>query len=220
MKRSRRNLMLCASVGIALTACATAAGAQQTQPAPQAPQSGRAESAAPRPNGSLWNPRARGWAEDVKASRVGDTITIVVQETTTATSTAATKGSRSDSASFGGGTGLLRRFLRDFGASATNSVDGSGQTSRSGTLATRLSAIVKEVLPNGNLVVEGTRTIGVNAEKQKVVISGVVRPQDINPDNTVSSIALANASIQYDGKGPVGDRQRPGLLSKLFGWLF
>jgi flagellar L-ring protein precursor FlgH len=68
--------------------------------------------------------------------------------------------------------------------------------------------------------VEGTRTVGVNAEKQKVVISGIVRPQDIGPDNTISSVYLANASVQVDGKGPIGDRQRKGLISTILHWLF
>ncbi len=173
-----------------------------------------------RPTGSLWSKSSRSWTEDVKAGRVGDTLTILVQETSSASSAASTKTSRSDSASFGGGTGILKRLLKDFGASANTAVNGQGQTVRTGSLVTRLTVIVKEVLPNGNLVVEGVRTVGVNSEKQKATISGIVRPQDINPDNTVSSVSVANATIQYDGKGVVGDKQRRGLISTVFGWLF
>jgi flagellar L-ring protein precursor FlgH len=179
---------------------------------------------AERPTGSLWNQNSTSLVRDVRAHRVGDTLTILVQENATATSTAATKTSRSDSANFGGFTGtleaLFRPLLKPTGASASLSTDGQGQTNRSGTLTTKLTAIVKEVLPNGNLLIEGTRIVGVNAEKQKVVIRGVVRPQDIGPGNTVSSVAIADATIQFDGKGPVGDKQRKGILSTIFGWLF
>lgn len=176
-----------------------------------------------RPSGSLWGKNSRSLIADYRAHRVGDTITVLVQESSSATSQATTKTTRSDSASFDGlNTAFdpLKRLLKPFSVSASNATNGQGQTNRSGSLVTRLTAVIKEVLPNGNLVIEGTRTIGVNAEKQKVVISGIIRPEDVGPDNTVSSIALANASIQYDGKGPVGDRQRKGLISTILGWLF
>lgn len=183
-----------------------------------------------RPNGSLWNKSSRSLVGDFRAHRVGDTITILVQETASASSSASTKTSRDDSVNFGGIAGSLAGLLRPFGikrdlpgpfdVSAKNASNGQGQTNRSGLLVTKLTAVVKEVLPNGNLLIEGTRIVGVNAEKQKVVISGIIRPQDIGPDNTVPSIALANATIQYDGKGPVGEKQRRGLLSTIFGWLF
>jgi flagellar L-ring protein precursor FlgH len=178
---------------------------------------------ASRSNGSLWGRNSRSLTADIKAHQVGDTVTIIVQETATATSSATTKTSRTDSAKFDGLTSpfrTLNRLLGAVGTSASASVNGQGQTNRSGTLVTKLTAVVKEVLPNGNLVIEGTRTVGVNAEKQKVVITGIARPQDIGPDNTISSISIANATIQYDGKGPVGDRQRKGLISTIFGWLF
>jgi flagellar L-ring protein FlgH len=174
----------------------------------------------PRPTGSLWNKGSRSLTEDVRAHSVGDTITIIVQETASASSTATTKTSKDESADFGGGTGLLRGLLRDFGLGAKTSMNGQGLTNRSGSLVTKMTAMIKEVLPNGNLVIEGVRTVGVNNEKQKIIISGTVRPQDINPDNTVSSIALANATVQYDGKGPVGERQRKGIISTIFSWLF
>lgn len=173
-----------------------------------------------RPTGSLWSNSSRAWTEDVKAHAVGDTLTVLVQETASASSAASTKTSRDDSASFGGGTGFLKPLLKDFGASAKSAVNGQGQTIRTGSLVTRLTVIVKQVLPNGNLMVEGVRIVGLNSEKQKATISGIVRPQDINPDNTISSVSVANATIQYDGKGVVGDKQRRGLISTVFSWIF
>jgi flagellar L-ring protein precursor FlgH len=173
-----------------------------------------------RPTGSLWSKNSRSLTEDVKAGRVGDVLTILVQETSSASSAASTKTSRSDQAGFGGATGALSGIFKSFGASANLAMNGQGQTVRTGSLVTRLTVVVKEVLPNGNLLVEGVRTIGVNSEKQKATISGVIRTQDINPDNTVSSVSVANATIQYDGKGVVGERQRRGLISTIAGWLF
>lgn len=173
-----------------------------------------------RPNGSLWNSGGRALTEDFRARRVGDLLTIIVQENTTASSSATTKSDKSDTANFAGGTGFLRRFLKDFGASAAASSSGSGATTRSGSLTARLTVMVKEVLANGNLVVEGMQTITVNKETQKVLITGTVRPQDIAQDNSVLSPQLANASIHYDGKGTVGDKQRKGILGRIFDLIF
>lgn len=183
-----------------------------------------------RPNGSLFSASAGSLIRDFRARKAGDTITILVQETAAATSSATTKTNRDDSVNFGGFTGafkgifgqagVTRGLLGPAGVSAKTGTSGQGQTNRSGSLITRISVVVKEVLPNGNLVLEGTRLVGVNAEKQKVVITGIVRPEDVSQDNTVSSIAIANLQVQYDGKGPVGDKQRRGLLTTIFGWLF
>ncbi|MCC6729074.1 MAG: flagellar basal body L-ring protein FlgH [Chthonomonadales bacterium] len=186
--------------------------------------------AADRPTGSLWGARGASMFADIRARKAGDTLTIIVQETATASSSASTKTSRDDKVAFGGVTGALsglfrplgitRDLLGPFGVSDSASTSGQGQTNRSGSLVTRITVMVKEVLPNGNLMVEGSRAVGVNAEKQRVTLRGVVRPQDIGPENTVSSIAVADAAIEYEGKGPVGARQRKGLLTTIFGWLF
>src|SRR5690606_17736037 len=97
---------------------------------------------------------------------------------------------------------------------------GGGSTTRGGSLNARMTAMVVDVLPNGNLVIEGRQTIIVNEEEQLIVVSGIVRPQDIAPDNTVLSTFVADATITYHGTGPLGDRQEPGLLTRLLNWLF
>jgi flagellar L-ring protein FlgH len=173
-----------------------------------------------RPTGSLWSGGARSIVEDLRARQVGDLLTIVVQESATASSTATTKSSRADSASFGGGTGILSRFLKDFGASASGSTSGQGATSRTGSLTTRLTVVVKEILANGNMVIEGTRVVTINKEIQKITLTGTVRPQDVSLDNTISSIQIANAAIQLDGKGTVGDRQKKGIIGRIFDLIF
>ncbi len=172
------------------------------------------------PNGSLWSSSSRGLAADCRAHKVGDPITIMVQESSTASSTASTKTSKSESYAFNGLTGGLHGLLGPLGSSDSSSLDGSGQTSRSGSLITTMSAVVKKVLPNGDLMIQGTRLITVNKEKENIVLTGEVRPQDISPNNTVSSVSLANATITYQGKGPVSKQTHGGLLSRLFGWLF
>jgi flagellar L-ring protein precursor FlgH len=182
------------------------------------------EASAPaRPNGSLYNKAQKSLIQDFRAAGVGDVITVLVNESSSASSKAATNSQRKDKGSFGGLNSsfqALNRLIKPFDLSADMQFQGQGSTSRSDNLNTRLSAVVKQILPNGNLVIEASRTIGINAEKQKVILRGTIRPQDISPANTVSSVAIADATIQYDGKGPVGDRQRKGLLSQIFGFLF
>lgn len=221
MKTSRSAAAL-AMLAIAATCAAETRKGQDPAAAQAAPVVVAPAPSAPA-NGSLWGRTSRALASDRRACRVGDTVTIVVQETTTGSSSANTKTSRSDKAAFGGlnsGFSTLNRLLKGFDASTSGSTDGQGQTDRSGKLTTRLTVTVKEVMSDGNLRVEGTREMTINKEKQRVTISGIVRPDDVTADNTVSSVALANATIQLDGRGPVADRQRKGLISTVFGWLF
>lgn len=83
-----------------------------------------------------------------------------------------------------------------------------------------MTARVTEVLPGGNLRIEGRQSIVINGEEQAIVVTGIVRPQDISRDNTVLSTYLADAQIVIEGDGPLGERQSPGLLTRIFQWLF
>jgi flagellar L-ring protein precursor FlgH len=159
---------------------------------------------------------------DSRAHEVGDILTITIAENTSAQSSANTKTSQDDSVSAFSGTGLFERLFRSLSLSATQSRsgNGTGQTTRSGSLVTTLSVVVKEVLSNGTLKVEGSRMVGINRETQHVVFSGLVRPEDVGPDNTASSTHIASVEVHYDGKGIVGDTQRPGILARLFRFLF
>lgn len=159
---------------------------------------------------------------DLRAHNVGDVLTITVDETATAKTTASTKTSQSDSVSAFGGTGLIHSLFRSLALTASNSLNGAGDgsTTRAGSLVTTLSVRVKKVLPNGTLLVEGTRVIGINKETQKIVFSGIVRPEDIGPDNTVPSSLVADVQVHYDGKGIVGDTQHAGILTRIFRFLF
>jgi flagellar L-ring protein precursor FlgH len=157
---------------------------------------------------------------DNKARRVGDTLTIIIDETASASSQAATKTSKNENLNYGPGFGPILHLIKNFGISGGISSDGSGSTNRSDKLAARIALTVKEVLPNGDLRVEGKRHVGINAETQEITLSGTVRPQDIAYDNTVSSSLVADAQIKYNGKGPVGDKQHDGIISRIFKFLF
>ncbi len=169
---------------------------------------------------SLWKDGNWSLYADRKAIKEGDVLTVLIYESTTASSRADTKTSKSDSASTKPGVGPLLSLLPEWSVSGKTGSQASGSTTRSGTLVGKISVLVKEVLPNGNLKVEGTRSVGVNGEKEKIVLTGIVRPEDVSAENTIASTAIAEAEIHYEGKGPVGSKQREGLLTKLLKWLF
>ena len=172
-------------------------------------------------SGSLWNNGAKNPLADRIARNIGDVLTVIVSEVSSASTTAATQGSKADKNAIDAGIGpILKNLIPTLGTSTSSNSSGSGSTSRSGKLTARLTVTVKKVMPNGNLVIEGSRFIQTNKETQKMVIEGIVRPDDIKSDNTVLSEDVAEASIKYDGKGTVGDRQRQGIISRLLNWLF
>lgn len=179
-----------------------------------------AEGATP---GSLWSPGARLFdlASDLRASRVDDIITIVVDERASAIAGGATKTARKSAVTAGvtaagGITRAAGPWANLAGANADAQLDGSGTTSRQTTLSTTLSARVIGVMHNGNLIVEGTKNVTVNSENQVVVVRGVIRPIDLSTGNMVSSDRLAELEIKVNGKGVVGDAiRRPFILYRI-----
>jgi flagellar L-ring protein precursor FlgH len=175
----------------------------------------------PPATGSLWDDRAGSLYDDFKARRVGDLVTIVVVENTTASARANTAVQKSESASTTAGVGPLLNFLwPELSASGKTESNAQGNTARAGTLQTRITVQVVETFPNGVLRIEGRRTLKINEETQTLVFSGLVRIRDIRADNTVPSTAIANAEIYFEGKGIVGSRQREGILTRLFKIIF
>jgi flagellar L-ring protein precursor FlgH len=175
----------------------------------------------PPATGSLWDDRAGSLYDDFKARRVGDLVTIVVVESTTASARANTAVQKSESASTTAGVGPLLNFLwPELSASGKTDSNTQGNTARAGTLQTRITVQVVETYPNGVLRIEGRRTLKINEETQTLVFSGLVRIRDIRADNTVPSTAIANAEIYFEGKGIVGSRQREGILTRLFKIIF
>jgi flagellar L-ring protein precursor FlgH len=174
----------------------------------------------PPTEGSLWTPVAQfaDLGRDLIASRVNDLVTIVVTEQASAVSTGASQTSRQSSLAVSvpqllgvkSPTGALANLVNMTGANALN---GNGTTSRQTTISTTVSARVTHVLPNGYLVLEGTKSVQINSESQVIVVRGIVRPADLAHDNSVPSDRLAQMEIQLNGKGVVGDAiRRPNAL--------
>lgn len=173
--------------------------------------------------GSLWTPSARfsDLAADQRSRRVDDIVTIVVQESASAVSTGQTTTSRQSSVqssipALAGITKAAGPWANLANVNTQTALNGQGTTSRTTTLTTTVSARVTHVLRNGNLVVEGTKNIGVNSENQKITVRGVIRPIDLDTTNSVLSARLAQMEIQVDGKGVVSDAvRRPNILYRL-----
>lgn len=158
---------------------------------------------------------------DVRAGVVDDIVTIVVSESLAAVASGATNSSRKTSAvsNINSAWGVLNsaaRMANPLNISGDQELAGTGSTSRNMTLSTTISARVVEVLPNGNLVIEATRDIGVNSEKQSITIHGMVRPADLTTNNVVTSTQVADLTVKVNGKGVVGDAiRRPHFLYRL-----
>lgn len=169
---------------------------------------------------SLWSPGSTSLFTDVKARKVGDLVTVIVSESATSEQSASTDLAKKSKAEVSRGIGIGLALIPRLGLEGGDSSSASGTTTRSSTLVARMTVRVREVLPNGNLVLEGGRTVTTNKEKQEMVFRGVVRPTDIQPDNTVLSSLVADAEITLNGKGPIAARQKPGLFSRLLHVLF
>ena len=159
---------------------------------------------------------------DQKANRQGDAITIIVMESTQASNNSATNAGRKSDVGFGLSGGLDKTALPnvDLKVAANNDFSGEGSTQTTGNISTKISATVDTVLDNGNLVIHGSKKITINGEEQTIIIKGVVRPSDISPSNAVLSYNISNAELSFEGNGIINNAQKPGLLTKLFHWLF
>ena len=121
--------------------------------------------------------------------------------------------------SWGGGMSSPFPYVPAWGAGGMEYQDGGGKSERRGGLNARISARVENVLANGNLSIKGTKVIRVNDEKQNLIIKGVIRPEDIAADNTIYSTFVADAMIEYEGKGPIGEKTSPGIITRILDWL-
>lgn len=179
---------------------------------------------------SLWADDAplTGGYDDRRARHVGDLVTVIVIESSQASREATTDVSR-DSSVGAGVTALLGApldlgldnlygktgFDPKLGATTANAYKGAGTTTRKDVLSARVAARVVNILEDGNLVIEGRRQVKVNEETQYLFVRGIARATDITPDNTVSSVALADAQILYGGNGLVASQQKPGWLYRI-----
>jgi flagellar L-ring protein precursor FlgH len=232
-----RTAALFASAAVLISGCSTydrisdlgSGGpklAAMNNPAPQVSVPMPQPPAEPRGRASLWQPGARSFFHDPRASRVGDIITVSVAVADTAKMSNTTSRSRtnSDDASLTNFFGLQKApavaaaggggKLVDMGSNSSNV--GSGSVNRSETISMTLAALVTQVLPNGNLVISGHQQMKVNGELRDLQISGIVRTEDITSSNMIDLTQIAEARISYGGRGTVSDMQQPRLGSQLY----
>ena len=166
---------------------------------------------------SLWRNGSRSFFKDQRAHQIGDLLTVTVNITDQANFANETQRSRKSTEDSGitaflgsnllTGTNILPGRLLT--ADSTSSADGKGSIQRQETLQTNIAAVVTQLLPNGNLVVEGKQEVRVNFEKRELIVAGIVRPEDIQSDNTIDSSKIAQARIAYGGHGQITDVQQP-----------
>jgi flagellar L-ring protein precursor FlgH len=164
---------------------------------------------------------ARSLYADKKAFNEGDIITVEIVEfargsNETNTRTNSDNRLDADASTTDGG------WLPSFGLSSQlrNRHEAEGEITTKGSLESRMTAMVTEVQQNGLLSIQGTRVVDVNGEKQTTVLTGMVRPEDVSADNTVFSYNIANAQIQYAGKGVATDGGKPGVIARVWNWIF
>jgi len=176
-----------------------------------------AQPASYNPN-SLWRNGSRAFFKDQRAHQIGDILTVTVNITDKANIANETQRSRDVKEDSGITDFLGSKTIKNpatailpgriLTADSTSSSDGKGSVNRSEALQTNVAAVVTQVLPNGNLVVEGKQEIRVNFEIRELIVAGIVRPEDIQSDNTIDSSKIAQARIAYGGRGQLTDVQQ------------
>lgn len=168
-------------------------------------------------SGGVFTGEAVSLTSDSRAYRVGDAVTVVLQETTQASKRAGTSFSKESSA----GVTPIAALGKTFGKtaidlSAEREFQGNATSTQQNALSGALTVIVQEVLPNGLLRVAGEKNLTLNQGEEFVRLKGFIRAQDIDNDNQVSSLRVANARIAYSGKGALADANQPGWLTRFF----
>ncbi len=168
---------------------------------------------------SLWRDNHWGMFADKKARDVGDIVTIVINESTTLSATKSRSNSKEGETSLESGVGIFR-FLAAASASGSDSFKADGSADDTNSFRGQITVTVIEVLPNDNMVVEGTQSIWQNRDEHKITLRGVIRRDDVSIANTVPSTKVADATLKFDGKGPLNAKQRQGILTQILNFLF
>lgn len=174
---------------------------------------------------SLWKKSSSSPYSPEKSFKVGDIITVLINEISSAQHKAGTKTDIKDDLGLKF-THSIDRLTPLIGTNNTaagqwsNKYGGSGGTERSSNVTARVAALVTEVMDNGNMRIEGKHKVNVNDENQEIVISGIVRSKDISVNNTINSYQVANAEVAISGTGVVQEAESPGWLTRILNWLF
>jgi flagellar L-ring protein precursor FlgH len=185
-----------------------------------------------RQKNSLWGGNKQTFFKDQRASDVGDILTVMIEIDDQAELENETERSRSASEGVGlnnmlGLESQLTKVLPEgvigadlVDADSTSSTRGQGSTERDEEVSVKLAATVTQILPNGNMVIQGRQEVRVNFEKRVLELAGVIRPEDILTDNTISYDKIAEARISYGGKGQITDVQQPRYGQQVYDILF
>jgi flagellar L-ring protein FlgH len=221
--RSLRLLIACLCATALLAGCASLHPAKKEKKDDDDGLSWAQEPVAPATNGAIYQVgRDVALFENPIARHVGDVVTIVLSEATNAQKSATTTTQKTTTDTLPGmslfgspvtihGSSVLSANIND-----ANKFDGEGNSAQSNSLTGYITATVAKVLPNGNLYLKGEKKIWINQGMENVLLSGVVRPIDVAPDNSVPSSRVANARITYDGKGAIADANAAGWISRFF----
>jgi flagellar L-ring protein precursor FlgH len=179
--------------------------------------------------GSLYNVQAESlWSDtastgslfaDHKAHAIGDILTIIISESSSASRSGNSSNSKDASAKANAGVGIFK-FIGDASVGTSDNFSSKGAINNTNTVSGKITVMVTEVKPNGNLVIAGKQSIKQNGEEQIINLTGIVRQEDISADNTISSSYVADAQIKIDGNGPLARKQRQGILTQIFNFLF
>lgn len=167
---------------------------------------------------SMFNPQSyRALVADQKAVKPGDALTVLIQESASASSSVDARASRSQDVGLRGQT--LGQSARGISGGTTSASDGGGQVVRSGRVTAQITVTITDVLPNGEMLVSGQQTVDLNGESQIISVAGRVRPRDVSDGNSVLSSRLADARITYSGEGYLADKSQPSIWSRFATWI-
>ncbi len=172
--------------------------------------------------GSLFSQHSSLYS-DHKSFSIGDILTVIILEKSSASSSSgnATTKSFGHSAGTEAGTGPLNFIpLSGMSLKGNNSAKGDAQTSRSGALKATMSARIEAIDQNGNLLIKGSKSVKINGENEITTLQGTVRPQDVSADNKIESSNIADVLISYKGKGAINDGSKVGYITRFFNFLF
>ncbi len=163
-----------------------------------------------------------GLIGDVRAKRIGDVITILVNENAQASNSNNTQTNKQNTleAQANFGNSFLNGLTGSISSESSNQFQGSGQVSTQGQFTAQVTALIIEVKEDGNFLIRGSREVETNGEKVVTIVEGIIRPEDISRNNTINSTLIADARIFHEGTGVTTQAHRPGLFTRIVNWIF
>lgn len=159
-----------------------------------------------------------------RARRVGDVVTVIIQEQDSASQGVTSNDQKNANVGFGAGLGFFSGYnsiptQNQVGVGAQSYNQGQGSSSRASEVTGQITAKILSVLPNGNYLISGESYVEVNSDKQTIELTGEIRPDDISSQNTIPSSRIADAKVKFTGSGPASEAAHPGILTRILSWL-